>query len=201
DGDVTAVDVTASGALTGATIANANGSFSVDASGNVSGNDVTAIGDVTGATFANTLNTFSVDADGNITGESIIVDGKTYISSSGLNANGSVISNVGKGDVTESSTDAVNGSQLYEVRSQIKTYTAGNGIAIDEADNNKISIKKGNGIEFDSSGNVTVKAAQDGNLVVGANGVSLSKTVSGLTSLSTDALAVTNNATVKGTLG
>ena len=200
-GDVSAVDVTASGALTGATIANASNSFKVDTYGNVSANNVTALNEVSGMTFANTLNTFSVDDGGNITGESIIVDGKTYISSSGLNANDSVISNVGKGDVTESSTDAVNGSQLYEVRSQIKTYTAGNGIDIDEADNNKISIKKGNGIEFDSSGNVTVKAAQDGNIVVDANGVSLSKTVSGLTSLSTDALAVTNNATVDGTLG
>ncbi|PAV39765.1 hypothetical protein CJ260_02510, partial [Megasphaera sp. ASD88] len=104
----------------------------------------------------------------------------------------------------DSDTDAVNVEYLEDYVSKKgtgKTYTAGNGIAIDEADNNKISIKKGNGIEFDSNGNVTVKAAQDGNLVVGANGVSLSKTVSGLTSLSTDALAVTNNATVKGTLG
>ena len=500
-GDVSAADVKASGALTGATIANANNSFKVDTSGNVSANNVTALNEVSGMTFTNTLNTFAVDADGNITGESIIVDGKTYISSSGLNANGSVISNVsdgvldndavnvsqlddvkdsvtgldnlavkytnadktavdlgtatltttgsvtggsykvgdttyidsnginanskvisnvsdgvadndavnvsqlddvkdsvtgldnlavkytnadktavdlgtatltttgaisggsvtagtglfstsvtigdvtsglkladgeitglvtnkidsdtdavnveyledyvskngtGKtytagngiaideadnnkisvktaadgnlevdsngvalkdeisltsvttsgavtvggalrvngatilsstlnvtgattlgdlttsgtatfnsgasmnnqkitnvknGDVTESSTDAVNGSQLYEIRSQIKTYTAGDGIAIDEGDNNKISIKKGNGIEFDSSGNVTVKAAQDGNLVVDANGVSLSKEVRGLTSLNTAALEVTNNATIGGTLG
>ena len=199
DGDVTAADVTASGALTGATIANANNSFKVDTSGNVSANNVTALGGVSGTTFANTLNTFAVDADGNITGESIIVDGKTYISSSGLNANGSVISNVGEGEVSASSTDAVNGSQLYKVQSQIKTYKAGDGVAIDGS--NVVSVKKGDGIDFDTDGNVTVKAAQDGNIVVNANGVSLSKEVSGLTSLSTDALAVTNNATVDGTLG
>lgn len=96
-------------------------------------------------------------------------------------------------------TDAVNKNQLDAVQSQIKTYTAGNGVSIDSS--NVVSVKNGNGIEFDNSGNVTVKTAQDGNLVVDANGVSLSKTVSGLTSLSTDALAVTNNATVGGTLG
>ena len=263
-GDVSAADVKASGALTGATIANANNSFKVDTSGNVSANNVTALNEVSGMTFTNTLNTFAVDADGNITGESIIVDGKTYISSSGLNANGSVISNVAAGvantdavnvgqlnavddkvdalddlavkytDTNKTAidlgtatltttgaisggsvtvdgvtmdngkitgladgtadSDAVNKSQLDAVQSQIKTYTAGNGVVIDGS--NVVSVKNGNGIGFDASGNVEVKAAQDGNIVVDTNGVSLSKTVSGLTSLSTETLTASGAATV-----
>ena len=96
-------------------------------------------------------------------------------------------------------TDAVNKSQLDAVQSQIKTYTAGKGVAIDGS--NVVSVKNGNGIGFDASGKVEVKAAQNGNIVVNTNGVSLSKTVSGLTSLGTDALTVNNNATVGGTLG
>ncbi|WP_162860297.1 ESPR-type extended signal peptide-containing protein [Megasphaera stantonii] len=102
----------------------------------------------------------------------------------------------------DASTDAVNVEYLQDYVSKNgtgKTYTAGNGIVIDGS--NVVSVKNGNGIGFDASGKVEVKAAQDGNIVVGTDGVSLSKTVSGLTSLSTDALAVTNNATVRGTLG
>ena len=264
DGDVTAADVTASGALTGTTIANANNSFKVDTSGNVSANNVTALNEVSGMTFANTTDTFAVDADGNITGESIIVDGKTYISSSGLNANGSVISNVATGlantdavnvgqlnavddkvgalddlavkytDTNKTAvdlgtatltttgaisggsvtvdgvmmdngkitglkdgtvdSDAVNKSQLDAVQSQIKTYTAGKGVAIDGS--NVVSVKNGDGIAFDSNGNVEVKAAQDGNIVVDTNGVSLSKKVSGLTSIGTETITASGAATV-----
>ena len=219
DGDVSAADVTAkgdvkgntfgntsgsfnvdaSGNVKGATFANTGGSFSVDARGKVSANTVTALNEVSGATFGNILDTFSVDESGNITGASVIVDSKTYISDTGLNANGQKITNVSNGDSTY---DAVNYGQLQGVADTVKTYQAGDGIAIASADTKTptISVKTGNGLTFDG-GNVVAKVADGGNIVVDANGISLSKTVSGLTSLSTDALAVTNNATVDGTLG
>ena len=130
----------------------------------------------------------SLTTAGAISGGSVTVDGVTM-------DNGKI---TGLADGTADS-DAVNKSQLDAVQSQIKTYTAGNGVAIDGS--NVVSVKNGNGIGFDASGNVEVKAAQNGNIVVDTNGVSLSKTVSGLTSLSTDALTVTNDATVGGTLG
>ena len=121
----------------------------------------------------------------------------------GASMNGQKITGVATG---VDGTDAVNVDQLNNTISQkineIDTtpYTAGDGIAIDEADNNKISVKKGNGIDFDANGNVVAKAADGGNIVVNENGISLSKDVSGLTSLSTDTLTVTNNATVGGAL-
>ena len=55
-------------------------------------------------------------------------------------------------------------------------------------------MKNGNGIGFDASGNVEVKAAQDGNIVVDTNGVSLSKTVSGLTSIGTETITASGAA-------
>ena len=96
----------------------------------------------------------------------------------------------------DSDTDAVNVEYLEDYVSKNgtgKTYTAGNGVAIDGS--NVVSVKNGNGIGFDASGKVEVKAAQDGNIVVDTNGVSLSKTVSGLTSIGTGALTATGDVT------
>lgn len=49
----------------------------------------------------------------------VTVGGNTYVSSDGLNANGQKITNVANGDVSATSTDAVNGSQLYQATSQV----------------------------------------------------------------------------------
>ena len=46
-------------------------------------------------------------------------DNKTYIDGNGLNANSNKVANVASGAVSADSTDAVNGSQLYETRQQI----------------------------------------------------------------------------------
>ena len=46
-------------------------------------------------------------------------DGKTYIDEQGLNANNQKITNVAAGEVSETSKDAVNGSQLYATNQQI----------------------------------------------------------------------------------
>ena len=61
------------------------------------------------------LSAGTLTATNSLTAGSIIVDGKTYISSSGLNANG-VITGVSAGTISASSTEAVNGSQLFEIK-------------------------------------------------------------------------------------
>ena len=61
------------------------------------------------------LSADTLTATNSLTAGSIIVDGKTYISSSGLNANG-VITGVSAGTISASSTEAVNGSQLFEIK-------------------------------------------------------------------------------------
>lgn len=48
------------------------------------------------------------------------VGGETYIDSNGINANNKTISNVAPGRVDATSTDAVNGSQLYQVKQDIQ---------------------------------------------------------------------------------
>ena len=48
------------------------------------------------------------------------VGGETYIDSNGINANNKTISNVAPGRVDATSTDAVNGSQLYQVKKDIQ---------------------------------------------------------------------------------
>ena len=47
------------------------------------------------------------------------VGNETYIDSNGINANNKTISNVAPGRVDATSTDAVNGSQLYQVKQDI----------------------------------------------------------------------------------
>lgn len=48
------------------------------------------------------------------------VGNETYIDSNGINANNKTISNVAPGRVDATSTDAVNGSQLYQVKQDIQ---------------------------------------------------------------------------------
>lgn len=54
-----------------------------------------------------------------INNNGVSVGGNTYVSSEGLNANGQKITNVANGDVSATSTDAVNGSQLYQATNQV----------------------------------------------------------------------------------
>ncbi|NJE34502.1 hypothetical protein E0L13_05670, partial [Megasphaera sp. SW808] len=186
-------NVDASGNVKGATFANGNNSFSVGATGNVSANNVTALNEVSGATFGNTIDTFSVDVDGNITGASVSVGDKTYISSTGLNANSQKITNVEDGNLASGSKDAVNAGQLYDVKQSIKTYADGDGITI-AGDDNKISVNTGKGLEI-ADDKVQVKVNGSNLTLDDTNGLSLSTTLTGLTSIGTGSLTATGDVT------
>ncbi|SHK54390.1 S-layer homology domain-containing protein, partial [Megasphaera elsdenii] len=54
-----------------------------------------------------------------ISDEGVKVGGKTYISDKGLNANDQKVTNVAAGELSATSKDAVNGSQLYETKQAI----------------------------------------------------------------------------------
>ena len=92
---------------------NADGSktYTVATADDVSFNSVTA---GTGA------NQVVLDNDG------VKVGGKTYISDTGLNANDKKIINVANGDVTLTSKDAINGSQLFAQGEGVKNIIGGN---------------------------------------------------------------------------
>ncbi len=55
----------------------------------------------------------------------IQVGGNTYISKEGMNANGKKITNVGAGELSSASTDAVNGAQLYAAQKAATTKVVG----------------------------------------------------------------------------
>ena len=58
-----------------------------------------------------------------ISDEGVKVGDKTYISADGLNANDQKITNVKAGDISETSKDAVNGSQLYKTNQEVVNNT------------------------------------------------------------------------------
>lgn len=54
--------------------------------------------------------------DVSLTKDGLSIGNKTYVSDKGLNANDQKVTNVAAGDISEKSTDAVNGSQLFETK-------------------------------------------------------------------------------------
>ena len=58
-----------------------------------------------------------------ISDEGVKVGDKTYISADGLNANDQKVTNVKAGDISETSKDAVNGSQLYKTNQEVVNNT------------------------------------------------------------------------------
>lgn len=61
-----------------------------------------------------------LSVSGDVTANSYKVDGKTYISAAGINANDQKITNVADGSISEGSKDAVNGGQLYGVKNDLE---------------------------------------------------------------------------------
>ena len=58
-----------------------------------------------------------------ISDEGVKVNGKTYVSDNGLNANDQKVTNVADGDISATSKDAVNGSQLYRTNQEVANNT------------------------------------------------------------------------------
>lgn len=124
---------------------------------------ITATDSITagGTITANTLTAASVDAtSGTITGNQTVggiltVSGMTNLNG-GASLNNQKITNLAAGEISATSTDAVNGSQLYAVQQLVanaKTYTAGSDISI--SDNNEISVNKTGQIAEGDTGIVT----------------------------------------------
>ena len=57
--------------------------------------------------------------DVSLTKDGLSIGNKTYVSDKGLNANDQKVTNVAAGDISEKSTDAVNGSQLFATNQQV----------------------------------------------------------------------------------
>lgn len=57
--------------------------------------------------------------DVSLTKDGLSIGNKTYVSNKGLNANDQKVTNVAAGDISDTSTDAVNGSQLFATNQQV----------------------------------------------------------------------------------
>lgn len=122
------------------------------------------------ATKDGNVTAYSVNLAKNINADTYAAGGKVYISSSGLNANGQKVVGVADGEVSKTSKDAVNGSQLYVVQTNItsEVNTKLDNKANIDLDNISIDGKK---VITDLAKTVDTTAevkAGDGNVVVTA---------------------------------
>ena len=120
---------------------------------------------------------------GDVTANSYKVGDKTYIDKDGINANNQVIRNVGKGDISEGSTDAVSGGQLYETNTRVSGLETRMGTVetrVDKLDNkidkvgaNAAAMANLHPLEFDedSKWNVAAAVGSSGSETASAVGV------------------------------
>ena len=121
--------------------------------------------------------------DGDVTAKSFKVGDKTYINEKGINANNQVIRNVGQGDISEGSTDAVSGGQLYETNTRVSGLETRMGTVetrVDKLDNkidkvgaNAAAMANLHPLEFDedSKWNVAAAVGSSGSETASAVGV------------------------------
>ena len=114
--DIDVDTVTANTVITGQTVMNNDGvKVGTDVSLNKDGLNVGKDVSVTGT--AVTAGKTSISDEG------VKVDGKTYVSDNGLNANEQKITKVAEGELSATSMDAVNGSQLYKTNQDVANNT------------------------------------------------------------------------------
>src|SRR5699024_10588127 len=147
-------NVTTTGA-TGTTVTDAGGNTTTVASTGTTisdgaGNSVTTT--PTGTTMTDGTNTTTYDADG------LAITGGPVISSAGIDAGGKKVTNVADGDVNSTSTDAVNGSQLYDVQ---QTANAGWNVGVNGG--TTAQVKPGDNVDFSNTdGNVEIAKTDSG---------------------------------------
>ena len=120
---------------------------------------------------------------GDVTANSYKVGDKTYIDKDGINANNQVIRNVGQGNITEGSTDAVSGGQLYETNTRVSGLETRMGTVetkvdkldgkIDKVGANAAAMANLHPLEFDedSKWNVAAAVGSSGSETASAVGV------------------------------
>lgn len=115
--------------------------------------------------------TGGVTAD-TVTADSYKVGDKTYIDSNGINANNQKIVNVAAGDLSASSTDAVNGAQLYQTNERVASVenrvdTVENRVSnldsrVDKVGANAAALANLHPLEFDADSKWNIAAAVGG---------------------------------------
>ncbi len=126
--------------------------------------------------------------------EGVGYKGKAYITSSGLNANNQKITGVAAGTISADSTDAVNGSQLYDVKNSINTDISNKTFGLEDDKGNKATNTLGNTVQVKGADGITstvkdgaleigLKLQDNSNLVVNGNGLVLNTALTGIQSI------------------
>ena len=134
----------------------------------------------------------SVTAGGTtINNSGLTVGGKTYVSSTGLNANDQKITNVSDGTVGAGSKDAVNGGQLHDAKNELntnisnaKTDLINKGLRFDADNNAEKTNKLGSKVTVNGDNNITTEITQTGDDTT--IGVKLNKNLNVQTLTATD---------------
>ena len=95
-------------------VSSGNGGLTVEMAKNLT--------NLTSATFGSDANTTTITGSG-VTAPAYKVGTNTYLDSNGLNANSQKVQNVQAGTLSDTSTDAVNGSQLYATNQNVTANT------------------------------------------------------------------------------
>ena len=118
----------------------------------------------------------NLNLDSVTTGDTVInnsgvsVGGNTYVSADGLNANDKKVINVTSGDLSSTSTDAVNGSQLYQTNQNVETNTT-------NIQKNTETINKG--LNFAADSGTTYNAQLGDTVSIKGDGKNVSTSVDG----------------------
>ena len=121
----------------------------------------------------------------------LTVGGKTYVSSTGLNANDQKITNVSDGTVGAGSKDAVNGGQLHDAKNELntnisnaKTDLINKGLRFNADNNAEKTNKLGSKVTVNGDNNITTEITQTGDDTT--IGVKLNKNLNVQTLTATD---------------
>ncbi|UZD16237.1 YadA-like family protein [Gallibacterium anatis] len=165
----------------GSTIKVVDGKLTVAADNNTvtgvtAGDNIT----VTSTTDASGNPTYTVATKKDVTFDSVSINGGPTINADGINMNGDKITNVADGDISPTSKDAVNGSQLYSAVNNI---------------NSNIAASKEEVTSNDKSVTVTTTKNASGSnvfdLSVNTDGTTITKNANGVLTVNTTPL--TNN--------
>lgn len=119
---------------------------------------------------------------------------KAYITSSGLNANNQKITGVAAGTIAAGSTDAVNGSQLNDIKNSINTDISNKTFGLKDDKGSEVTSTLGNTVQVKGADGITstvkdgaleigLKLQDNSNLVVDSNGLALNTALTGIQSI------------------
>ena len=114
--------------------------------------------------------------------------------SGGLNVAGSKITGVAAGTIAAGSTDAVNGSQLYDIKNSINTDISNKTFGLKDDKGSEVTSTLGNTVQVKGADGITstvkdgaleigLKLQDNSNLVVNSNGLALNTALTGIQSI------------------